>query len=228
MILFCIPYAGGAEQIYSNWNKVFSNNIVVKGIKLKGRGSRFNEEFSESINEAVDDIYIQMEPYINTNEYGIFGHSMGALLTYELYYKILKEKKPVPKHMFFSGNGAPNIKKIRDISYKMKDDIFLDRIGSLGGTPKEFLENDELIKLILPILKNDFRLIEEYEYVEKENKIKCNITVLNGDLDNITYAEKFGWKELCEKSCDFYDFNGGHFFINDCYNEVIKVIEDIL
>ena len=228
MILFCIPYAGGSEHVYSKWNKSFNNNIIVKPIKLKGRGSRFNEDFYNDIYESINDIYMQMKPYINTHEYAIFGHSMGALLTYELYYKILKEKNPIPKHLFFSGFRSPSIKKDNDISYKMNDTVFLNMIANLGGLPKEFFENDELIELFLPILKNDFKLIEEYHYLKKETKIKCDITILNGIFDKISYPEKIAWRELCAKSCNLYDFKGDHFFINNCTKEVIKLIENTI
>ena len=84
MILFCLPYAGGSEVAYYKWKKYLHPSIELIPIELKGRGKRFNEIFYESLEEAVDDIFENIKDKIINNDYAIYGHSMGSLLSYEL------------------------------------------------------------------------------------------------------------------------------------------------
>lgn len=227
MRLFCIPYAGGSEAIYSRWYNYVNSDIKVEPIPLKGRGSRFGEEFYSTMEEAVDDIYNIIKDKITVEEYAIYGHSMGSVLAYELYYKIIKEGKNKPRHIFFSGRRAPNTinENKNSISYKLPDDKFMNKIVEMGGTPKELLENKELLEIFTPILKNDMKILEEYKYKERKEKIKCNISVINGTYDNVKYHQKVAWKDLCEGQCQLYDLKGNHFFINDNVENISNIIE---
>lgn len=227
MILFCLPYAGGSESVYYNWNK-YMDDIKLYPIELRGRGKRSDEKYYKNIKEAVNDIYASIEDKICEEDYALYGHSMGSLLAYELYYKICEMNHKKPKHIFFSGNKAPNIAKERDISYKMSDSLFMKKIIELGGTPKELIEDKEVLEFFLPILKNDIKIIEEYEYEERIEKILCDISVLNGEDDNITQNEIFEWRNHTSKSCNIYNFKGDHFFINDNLQEIIDLIKSTL
>ncbi|MFT9818494.1 thioesterase II family protein [Lysinibacillus sp. NPDC056185] len=230
MLLFCLPYAGGSELIYHNWNKFINERIEIHAITLKGRGKRFCEGFYQNLNEAVEDIYCQIHDKIQQEEYAIYGHSMGALLTYELYYKIINTSNRKPKHLFFSGRFSPNVKGNIIISHKMPDKEFMDRIVALGGIADEVLESKELLEFILPILKNDIRIVENYVYKERDEKIQCNISVLNGTEDNIDFYQKNSWKYLCDRDCKLYDLNGNHFFINNNINveKIARIMEENL
>ena len=94
----------------------------------------------------------------------------------------------------------------------MPDKEFMDSIVALGGIADEVLESKELLEFILPILKNDIRIVENYVYKEREEKIQCNISVLNGTEDNIDFIKK-SWKYLCDGNCELYDLNGNHFLL---------------
>jgi 4'-phosphopantetheinyl transferase len=102
MVLFCLPYAGGSESIYYKWKRYLKHFIELEPIELKGRGKkRFNETFYESLEEAVDDIFENIKDKIAEDDFAIYGHIMGSLLAYELYYKIGKLNVRKPKHIFF-------------------------------------------------------------------------------------------------------------------------------
>jgi len=196
--------------------------------KLKGRGSRFCEDFYETLEEAVDDIFDQVKDKIKDEEYGIFGHSMGGVLAYELYYKILKEGYNTPKHMFFSGSRCPRIKGYEKNRHLLSDEEFLKEIADLGGTPKEVLENKELLELCLPILKSDFKMLETYKHKEKSEDIKCDVTVLNGKEDDISKECIYGWCDVTEGVGTVHNFEGGHFFLDDNLDSIIRLIKDNL
>jgi surfactin synthase thioesterase subunit len=227
MKLFCLPYAGGSQIIYYKWKKVINNHIELRPIELKGRGARYAEGFYNDLNEAVEDIYNIIKDEITDSDYGIFGHSMGSILTYELYHKIVKEGKPEPKCLFFSAHRAPTY-KVKEKKYLLSDKDFMKKVIDLGGTPKEVIESKELLDFVLPILRNDFKILEEYIYEKKENPIECDVSVLIGEKDSMTLDEAKEWNKLVAKEINIYSFEGDHFFINDEYKRIINIIEEHL
>lgn len=224
MILFCLPYAGGSEAIYYSWKKHLDPMTNLEAVKLKGRGQRHGESFYKDLGDAVEDIFANIKDKITHNEYAFFGHSMGAILIFELYYKICKENLKKPVHMYFSGQEAPCVRRKTAKKHILPDDEFLEEVIKMGGTPKEILENEELLQYILPILRSDFKLIENYVYREKDSKIECDVTVFSGKDDDVTMDELYAWKNHCNQGFELFTLEGNHFFI---YNNVDKITDII-
>lgn len=228
MILFCLPYAGGAEYIYYNWKKYLNSSIKLEPIELKGRGKRYDEDFYKSLDEAVEDILTNIKDKIKENDYAIYGHSMGSLLAYELYYKIKKQNLKIPKHIFFSGYKAPSIIREKENIYTLPDYDFMKKVIELGGTPEEVANNKELLELFLPIIRSDFSIIENYVYENRKDKIECDVSILNGKQDSINLEELLAWKKHVAKGFKVYNFEGDHFFINNNVENIINVINGTL
>ncbi|MED4400359.1 thioesterase II family protein [Metabacillus fastidiosus] len=227
MNLFCLPYAGGSEAIYFKWNQYLSRSINLCPIPLKGRGKRFNEPLYENIEEAVDDIFNTIQDKIDENEYALYGHSMGSLLVYELYYKIKEMGFKLPNHLFFSGYRSPGSRK-KEIIYNLPDNDFKKKIIQLGGTPEELVNNKELFEVFLPVLKSDFKMVETYKYKERTDKIACDISVLNGNGDSISFENLLDWKNYTNQSFQLYHFDGNHFFINNNIENITSLINKTL
>lgn len=228
MILFCLPYAGGSEVAYYKWKNYLHPSIELIPIELKGRGKRFNEIFYESLEEAVDDIFENIKDKIINNSYAIYGHSMGSLLAYELYYKIKEMNMEKPKHIFFSGYRAPSIIREKENLYNLPDYDFMKKVMDLGGTPEELMKNQELLEVFIPIIRSDFKILENYKYKEKKDKIDCNVSILNGKQDAIKLEEILAWKNHVSKEFKFYNFEGNHFFINTNIENITNSINDTL
>lgn len=228
MILICLPYAGGSKAIYYNWKGKFNNNIKLEPVELKGRGSRYGEGHYNDLQDAVNDIYLKIKDKIINEEYAIFGHSMGSLLAFELYYKIFENTGKIPKHIFFSGYSAPHCENKDDVIHDLPDNEFIGKVLEFGGTPTEVSENKDILELAIPILRNDFKIVELYKYKHKSKPIQCDITILNGSKDKITSEELDGWKLHSAKTVKIITFNGDHFFINNNVDEIIKLIENTL
>jgi len=228
MILFCLPYAGGSEAIYYKWKKFLNPSIELVPMALKGRGKRFSETFYENLEQAVDDIFEKYKDKIGEDDYAIYGHSMGSLLAYELYYKICKSKLRKPIHIFFSGYKAPSIISKRENIYTLSDNDFIKKVMKLGGTPKELMDNQVLLQIFLPIIRNDFKNIESYTYEKKENKIECDVSILNGKQDSINLKEILAWKNHVCREFNIYNFEGNHFYINSNVENITDIINDTL
>ena len=228
--LFCLPYAGGSSNIYSSWGKCLNHSIEIHPIELAGRGKRYVDCLYDNIEQAIDDVYKTVEGNIDDSsfDYAIFGHSLGGLIAYELIHRIKLEAKRQPIHVFFSGARAPHFNKEKDKTYDLPDDKFKQRVLELGGTPREVLENDELLDVFLPILRADFKINETYEYVGRQDKIDCDITVLSGKKDDMKLNEIVEWRKHTSGKCNIFILEGDHFFINTHSDDVIKIINNTL
>ncbi|MCE7996914.1 MAG: thioesterase [Roseivirga sp.] len=224
--LFCFPYAGGSAMVYHSWKMGLGTEIELRPIELAGRGRRINEAPYKDLREAVEDVFAMIQKETQQSPYILFGHSMGAMIAYELAQKIRKEKMPGPLHLFFSGKGALHINRPDEkIYHKFNDAKFKEEVLELGGTPPQFFEHPELMDLFLPLLKNDFRIAETHRLKTIE-AFDQDITVLLGREDDLNKAECEEWVKHTSQSCHFHYFPGGHFFINDEQENIFKIIRD--
>ncbi|MBD3919140.1 thioesterase [Paenibacillus sp. PR3] len=227
--LFCLPYAGGSATAYSTWKKMFHSTIQVIPVELAGRGSRWDVPFYPHIvNEGIDDLFEMMKHDLDGGPFALFGHSMGTVLAYELGHRIKMETKQSPIHMFFSGRGAPHHKKQEPDIHLLPDAEFQSAVLKLGGTSPEVFEHKSLADMFMPILKNDYRLIETYVYQAKDSKLSCNITILLGKEDSYDYKDGEEWGEYTDGKFSIHMFKGDHFFINSNKQQVIQLIQHTL
>lgn len=224
--LFCIPHAGGSAVIYNRWKKLLGENIELIPVELSGRGRRIGEKLYDSLEEAIDDVTNFIEDNIEEEEYMIYGHSMGCAIAYEAACNLLEKGYKMPANLFLSGRECPFVKSTRDDVHSLNDEDFAKAVVELGGTPKEVFENKELNEVFVPILRSDYKNIETFEPINIDTVLPVNITVLNGKEDSITEEQKEGWRKLTSKEFRRYDFNGGHFFLHETPEKVVKIINE--
>lgn len=222
--VFLIPYAGASSFAYSGWKNSFDTNKFDPYIvELAGRGIRGHVDFYQNFDEAAKDIAKTIAWQLE-GDYIIFGHSMGALLAFEAYYELMNMGISLPKHIFFSGRVAPHLKSNNEKIYLYGDERFLRIVSLYGGLPEKFCQPD-IRKVFLPILRSDFQLLCDYVYQDKKEKIESNISILMGNQDFSTQvSEVVQWERYAGKGCHFYQFSGGHFFINEACTEIIRLI----
>ncbi len=226
--LYCFPYAGGSSAIYSGWKKQLDKDIELVAVELAGRGKRIYEPLYNSIDEAVEDVYKLLKNDLNGSPFGFFGHSMGGIIAFELAHKLRKMNLKQPNVIFFSGRGAPHVPKSDDkeIYHKLPDDKFREKILDLGGTPKEFFEHPELLEVLLPMLKSDFKIAETFSSSAEITPFDYDINVLIGKEEDVTAEQMHGWKEHTSRICTMYYFEGGHFFINEEMEKVVDIVNN--
>lgn len=223
--IFLVPYAGASVYVYYSWEKKFPYGYEVCLNELAGRGSRFNEPFYKSIDQAADELAKKIIENLNENdEYILFGHSMGATIAYEMYYKLREYGAKMPKHIFFSGRKPPHTISEKYNIENMNNDAFLEFVKKFGGLQNEFFDK-QVKELFLPILREDFKLVDNYIYHPKNCKIDCNVSVLYGKNDKfVSKYELMKWTDVCENKINFYGYDGGHFFLNNQSEKIINLI----
>lgn len=212
--LFCFPYAGGGTIIYKDWLKRFPSNIEVHMAQLPGRERRFNEQLPTSVEAITSAFRQEIKPFLH-QPFIFFGHSMGALLAYELTRELIKEEGVSPEILFVSAKSAPHINNSREYIHKLPSDEFWDKLIKLNGTPKEIVENDELMKLYEPTLRKDFEICDSYLF-EKSVNLTCPISVFGGTDDiTINKEELEAWQELSTGAFKLRMVEGDHFYIRN-------------
>lgn len=223
--LFCLPYAGGSAMVYSSWKKPMLPGIEVIPIELAGRGGKTDVPFYKNLaRDGIDDIFGQIDIHLDGSPFAIFGHSMGTLFAYEAGHRIKLETGQTPIHIFFSGRLAPHLKGANKMVHLLPDLEFQVEIMKLGGTPKELFEREELAKLFLPILRDDYRLVETYEFLNKSEPLDCDITVLWGTEDRYNREDAEEWRHYTKRQCHVEEFQGNHFFIHSHKQQVIDLV----
>jgi medium-chain acyl-[acyl-carrier-protein] hydrolase len=224
--LYCFSYAGGSASIYRSWAEVFPPDIEVHCVQLPGREWRLKEEPFTRLGPLMDEL---VEVVDVTRPYALFGHSLGALIAFELARAMRRTGRPDPTHLFVSAHRAPQLPREEPTIHDADDDVFAAGIETLRGTPPELLANEELMQLIRPVLRADFALAETYEYSD-EPPLRCPISAFGGLGDHVTGRSKLEpWR--AQTSSDFLlrMILGGHFFVTEARDLVLRaVFQDLM
>lgn len=214
--VFLLPYAGSSVMTYSPWKNYIPGNIELVFLEMQGRGIKSEQTMSADFEFVVNQLYKEITSEITDEKYVIFGHSMGSLLAYELYYKIASEGFKMPEEIILSGRLSPELcihmKKVSE--YPEND--FLKEVAVYGGLPEEIKINKELRDYFVPIMRADFKLIENYTYTNRHEMINCNLTIFYGNNDYSTPSDEIvEWRKKAGKKFSCIEFPGGHFFCMD-------------
>lgn len=224
---FCIPFAGGSANFFLKWKSFIDKSIEFCPVELAGRGRRSGVPLYTTLDEAIEDIYRIINKQVDDSPYLIWGHSMGAILAYELFYRLKKGGFPLPVSLFVSGRAAPHIGSKTRIIHTLPYDEFKEEIINFGGkSVKDIFKHEELIDIFLPIMRADFKIIENYSFSPKEEPLDCNLTVLFSNDDTMSLEESEAWRSYTKKDFKLYSFDGGHFFIEDHAKEIFDIIQE--
>jgi medium-chain acyl-[acyl-carrier-protein] hydrolase len=222
--LFCFPYAGGGTAVYHGWRAALEGvGIDVCPVQLPGRGSRLHEAPHRRIGSAVEELVAGIGPYLDL-PVAFFGHSMGALIAYELARALRRRLSVEPCHLFVSGRRAPHVAHAPVPIEQLDERALIDEVERLEGTPPEVLRNHELLQLVLPTLRADFALCETYAHAPGL-PLRCPLTAFGG-LDDPQAArdDVEAWREHTAARFTLRMLPGGHFFINHSAETLIGIV----
>lgn len=221
MRLFCFPYAGGSAFNFTPWRAALDPSIEICAVQLPGRGARISDRPISSMPALLK----MMAPAITQHSplpFVFFGHSVGALIAFELARYLRLHGVGGPDHLFMSGCQAPQYRSPTRKLHELPDAAFLDELRSYNGTPAEVLENRELMELMLPTIRADFALAEDYVY-RSGPQLQVPVSVFAGkDDDNKAPGQVDGWTRETANDCRITWFEGGHFFVNTARDAVIR------
>lgn len=220
--LVCLPYAGGAASVYRAWEHLAPPHVEVCAAELPGRGARMAEEPFHRLSPLVRALGDAVEPLLD-RPFALFGHSMGGLVAFELARLLRRRGWPAPCHLFVSASPAPGTPPTRPLLHDASDAELTARLHGLGGSPPEVLANDELMALLLPVVRADFAALETYEYRD-EQPLDVPITVFGGLEDSVVRpAVLQGWWAQ-STTVQLQLLPGDHFFVHDLAAELMGLV----
>jgi surfactin synthase thioesterase subunit len=220
--LYIFPHAGGSAQYYVPFAKAFTSDIKRIAVQYPGRGGSHDLGAFTSIEDLADRVCAMLGPLDQSNgRVAFFGHSMGALLSFEVARRFDEAGNPVAA-LFVSASGAPG--RVGYDHIGESDRGLLDAVSEMTGVNPEFLENEEFAAKILPTLRG-LKAIANYE-CPPDAKVSCPIFAYHGDDDPVATAEKVApWAERTTAEFSARMFPGHHFYLNDHLSELVSDVE---
>jgi medium-chain acyl-[acyl-carrier-protein] hydrolase len=211
--LFCFPYAGAGALIFRNWPEGLPADIEVCPVQLPGRGTRLTERPFTQLSPLVEALAQALVPLLD-RPFAFFGHSLGALISFELARRVRRRYGVHPVRLFVSAGRAPQIPHRGPPIHVLPEKEFLAELRRLNGTPGELLDHQELMEIMLPILRADFELYETYVY-SSELPLNCAISAFGGLQDrSVNDSDLEAWRAQTSVSFSLRMFPGDHFFLN--------------
>lgn len=225
--LICFPYAGGSAHIFKGWDAFLPTEIEVCAVQLPGRGQRITEPPIDTLSRLTPQLADALLPYMD-RPFAFFGHSMGALISFELVRTLRRQGAPLPRHLFVSARHAPHLPSARTPIHHLPDARFMAELEHYKGTPSAVLQNRELMELFLPALRADFTISERYAYVT-EQPLAVPISALGGVQDElVTRASLAAWCEHTAGSFSSRLFPGDHFYLHSAQPLLLRALAQTL
>ena len=221
--LFAVPYAGGGASLYRGWAARMPSVAVVP-VQLPGRESRITEEAFSRIEPLVASLADAADGMLD-EPYALFGHSMGARIAFELARELRRRGQPDPLALVVSGCKAPHIPRVPNPSVvSLPEHLFVQMLRRMNGTPPEVFDDPELLAALLPALRADFTLIDQYEYRD-ERALTCPIRVFGGTEDSdARESDLLAWQTHTVSSFRLRLLSGGHFVVRTRQREMTSAI----
>lgn len=219
--LFLLHFAGGNSYSF-NFLLPYLKEFDVLSLELPGRGRRITEQLILDYEAAVTDYYTQITNKLDTPDFIIYGHSMGASLGLGVTARLEKQGTP-PLSLIVSGNPGPGVVDTKR-RYLLEKDNFIEELIKLGGIPPELLESEELLDFFEPILRADFEVAEKHK-LEIDPLMNTSIYAIMGDQEEESRRIS-NWTRYTNTQCDFEVWKGDHFFIREYPKEIASIINN--
>lgn len=226
--LLCLPYAGGGVGLYRTWGERLPASVGVLPVHMPGREGRFKEPAISELPAAVDALYAGLKPIFD-EPFALFGHSMGALLAFELSRRVHAERGVWPIHLFLSARRPPHLGPIHPNFHSLPMGSFVSHVqGWYDAFPQMVLDRPGLLEPFMPTLRADMRLLETYEW-QQGPPMACPVTVFGGLHDRaVPVGSLKGWQQHSSEPVKVKVFSGRHFYLRDDDRDVVNAIGKVL
>lgn len=219
--LICLPHAGGSASYYFPMSAALSPEFDVYSVQYPGRQDRYKEPFVETIDALADQVYDALTALPDAPT-AFFGHSMGAVVAFELARRYEARSESPPVTVFASGSRAPSL--YGDEWEPADDADLLEVMRDLGGTDPRVLANPDLLVTFLPAFGNDYRALAAYHRAA-DIGITAPIVVMTATDDPKTSeAGARAWLQHTTGGGEVHTFTGGHFYLEKQPQRVVEVV----
>jgi medium-chain acyl-[acyl-carrier-protein] hydrolase len=223
--LFCFPYAGGAAQAFRDWQPPLSTaGVELCALQPPGRWDRVREPVFTRMRPLVEAVVGDLREYL-VGDFSFFGHSVGALVAFEVARELRRRGRPGPRHLFVAGRRAPHLTGSALPIHGLSDETFvaalMDRYAAI---PAAVLADADLMRMLLPFLRADLEVHETY-VCDPEPPLDCPIHVFGGEQDDTATPKGLrDWRHHTSAALSVTMFPGRHFFIAEAREAVLSAL----
>lgn len=213
--------------MFRNWARHLPGHVEVCPVQLPGRDQRLCEPPLTNISAVVEGAAKELKAWIDL-PFAFFGYSMGALISFELAHHFRENYQVEPVHLFVAGRPGPQIPDPNEPTYALPEPEFIDELRRLNGTPLDVIANKELMNLMIPLLRADFELCQNYHYSPK-TPLHCSITAFGGLGDkSVSRASLEAWQVHTTAGFAVRMLPGDHFFVHTQEKTVLEKVSQEL
>ena len=224
--LVCLPHAGGSASFFFPLGRALAPTVEVLAVQYPGRQDRRHEPVVDTIPDLADQIF-EVLCHLDDRPLALFGHSMGAVLGYEVALRMAAAGLPAPTRLFASGRRAPSSYRDERV-HQLSDSLIVSELRTLGGVDPAVLADPEVLAMILPAVRGDYQAVESYRH-DPDRTLECPLTVLTGDSDpRVSLDEARAWARHTTGPTDLEVLSGGHFFLVDQQDRVLEILRQEL
>lgn len=224
-VLICLPFAGAGPSFFTPWRRLAPEGLRILPVSLPGREKRFPEPAHTSAAPAVDDAYAQVTAALaGGGRVALFGHSMGAVLAYELAHRIERSGGAIRlEALVVSGAPGPWTPRT-DRADGLPDEEFAARVRAFAGYDHPALADPEMRELLLPVLRADVRLHETYT-PSFEGPLSVPVLSVRGREDALVGpAEAAEWGRATTGKVTVAEPAGGHMYLAERPGELLELV----
>ncbi|MBR1554780.1 MAG: thioesterase [Oscillospiraceae bacterium] len=216
VMVFCFHHAGGSAAVYKKWTALNDRNIVFIPVELPAKGCRIEEEPVCDMKLLTDLLADAVENFADGRRFVFYGHSMGAAVAFKTAHTMQVSCTVKPELLIVSGRHSPCISIIDRYTTDMDDSMLVKELEVMGGTPKEILENKEIMQFLIPKIKNDYKLNESFVYQGEVLDIPIEAYAGSNDFD-ASFDMLDDWESVTTCGVIKREFQGEHFFPFDLH-----------
>lgn len=222
--LFCFPFAGAGASVYRPWVAAEGVAFEAMPVQLPGREQMFNQTPYTNVQIAVAGLLPKMLERIGANrKVALFGHSMGAVLAYEMASTLALNHSVQIEALFVSGSPGPYAVRTQKASV-LNDAAFLERVQEFAGYSHPAMSDSAMRSLLLPTLRADVEMHEKYK-PSSVLATDLRIVALRGSRDVLVSAEQlWQWQEVTSRPLNFVECDGGHMYFAEDQRELLAAL----
>jgi len=227
-VLLCLPFAGAGASFFRPWRALSPHGLAVRGLQLPGREENIDVAPLTEVQAAVGYLLPEVERAMTEfDRVGLFGHSFGALVAYELTVAAAEQLPGRLSHLFISGSAIPARIQDEPVAHLADDELVTAVSAAIGYRPAT-LDDPRLRDLMLPVLRADIRMREAYR-PRPRRCLTVPITVLRGaDDDTVSACESSAWTAMTEAATEAVDLPGGHMYLLAQARSILRIVHAVM
>ncbi|MEU3412803.1 thioesterase II family protein [Streptomyces sp. NPDC006658] len=221
--LVCLPFAGAGASFFRPWSQL-NDSLDIIPLQLPGRERLIDSPPYRDVREATEGLFLDLVGQLgDRRRLALFGHSLGAVLAYELAHRVVAAADLELLRLFVSGSPEPGTPRTRRAT-GLPDDAFLARVSEFAGYSHEALDDAEMRELILPTLRADVELHESYT-PGTDRPLDAPVTSIRGTEDALVDSDAAaGWTKVAGRDFEYVEIPGGHMYLTDRAPALLRLI----